>query len=54
MFHSIENISSSKCSPEVSHRLLPQISVTDSTADNRLIEWLMGLNLDQYSIDKVR
>lgn len=50
--NSIGDISSSKCSPDVNRRLLPQISVTDSTADNRLIEWLRGLNLDQYSIDK--
>jgi hypothetical protein len=33
---------------------LPQISVTDSSADPKLIEWLRNLHLDQGSIDKVR
>lgn len=32
--------------------LLPQISVTDSSADSKLIEWLRNLQLDQGSIDK--
>uniref|UniRef100_A0A1B6D1S4 mitogen-activated protein kinase kinase kinase n=2 Tax=Clastoptera arizonana TaxID=38151 RepID=A0A1B6D1S4_9HEMI len=41
-----------RCSPESNSRLLPQISVTDSSADSRLIDWLKGLNLDQRSIDK--
>jgi hypothetical protein len=33
--------------------LLPQISITDSSADPKLIEWLQSLHLDQGSIDKV-
>ncbi|XP_069698242.1 mitogen-activated protein kinase kinase kinase 15 isoform X5 [Periplaneta americana] len=32
--------------------LLPQISVTDSSADPKLIEWLQSLHLDQGSIDR--
>ncbi|XP_067008256.1 mitogen-activated protein kinase kinase kinase 15 [Anabrus simplex] len=32
--------------------LLPQISVTDSSADPKLIEWLQGLRLDTSSIDR--
>ncbi|XP_049834926.1 mitogen-activated protein kinase kinase kinase 15 isoform X2 [Schistocerca gregaria] len=32
--------------------LLPQISVTDSSADSRLIEWLQNLKLDQSTIDR--
>ncbi|KAG8261210.1 hypothetical protein J6590_078847 [Homalodisca vitripennis] len=34
-------------------RLLPQISVTDSSVDPRLVEWLRTLRIDQCSIDKV-
>ncbi|XP_046667133.1 mitogen-activated protein kinase kinase kinase 15 isoform X2 [Homalodisca vitripennis] len=33
-------------------RLLPQISVTDSSVDPRLVEWLRTLRIDQCSIDK--
>ncbi|XP_033608100.1 mitogen-activated protein kinase kinase kinase 15 isoform X1 [Cryptotermes secundus] len=32
--------------------LLPQISITDSSADPKLIEWLRSLHLDQGSVDK--
>ncbi|GLH08065.1 Serine/threonine-protein kinase Tao [Gryllus bimaculatus] len=32
--------------------LLPQISITDSSADSKLIEWLQSLRLDQPSIDR--
>jgi len=44
----------SGCSTEGAHPLgfLPQISITDSSADTKLIEWLRNLQLDQGSIDK--
>nr|CAD7429623.1 unnamed protein product [Timema monikensis] len=32
--------------------LLPQISVTDSSADQGLVDWLQGLGLDQGSIER--
>ncbi|XP_063226712.1 mitogen-activated protein kinase kinase kinase 15 isoform X2 [Bacillus rossius redtenbacheri] len=32
--------------------LLPQISVTDSSADPALLEWLQGLSLDQGSVER--
>lgn len=44
----------SGCSTEGAHPVgfLPQISITDSSADSKLIEWLRNLQLDQGSIDK--
>ncbi|XP_075217555.1 apoptotic signal-regulating kinase 1 isoform X2 [Lycorma delicatula] len=51
----VDSGSGSRNSPESSGsngRVPPHISVTDSSADAKLIEWLQGTGLDQPSIDK--
>ncbi|XP_039277638.1 mitogen-activated protein kinase kinase kinase 15 isoform X1 [Nilaparvata lugens] len=42
----------SRNSPESTNQIPPQINVTDSSSDNKLVEWLQNIGLDQRSIDK--